>query len=208
MTNSTQKVERDEVLYAFHQSCTQPTVEDIIEWVNKYPQFADDIRIHAAIARDWAAREEISNEEVDQVTLDRAFSRALNIVYEAGQRSSTSNDSVAQSFQQLMSACNKDVPAIASEIGITHGMKRSILADLVNGRMRPPIGKRFTAAVMKALSIPIEAFNRAVQMAINAPRIGHANADAIQEIKPLSYEEIIKDSNLAPEQKDYWLERD
>jgi hypothetical protein len=208
MINSAQKVERDEVLYAFHQSCTSPTVEDIIEWVNKYPQFADDIRTHAAITRDWLAREETSNEEVDQVTLDRAFSRALNIAYEAGQRSSTSNDSTAQSFQQLMAACNKDIPAIASEIGVTHGMKRSILADLVNGRMRPPIGKRFTAAVMKALSIPIEAFDSAVQMAINAPRIGHAKAVAIQEVKLLSYEEIIKNSALAPEQKDYWLEGD
>lgn len=208
MTNSTQKVERDEVLYAFHQSCTRPTVEDIIEWANKYPQFADDIRMHAAIAWDWAAREATSSEEVDQVTLDRAFSRALNIVYEAGQRSSTASDSVAQSFQQLMATCNKDVPALAAEIGVTHGMKRSILADLVNGRMRPPIGKRFTAAVMKALSIPIGSFDNAVRMALNAPRVGHANADIIQEVKPLSYAEIIKDSALAPEQKQYWLEDD
>lgn len=208
MTNSIQKVERDEVLYAFHQSCSKPTARDIIEWVNKYPQFADDIRMHAAIARDLAAREEISSEEVDQVTLDRAFSRALNIAYEAGQRSSTANDSVAQSFQQLMTACNKDVPTLAAEIGVTHGMKRSILADLVNGRMRPPIGKRFTAAVMKALSIPIESFDNAVRMALNAPRVGHANADIIQEVKPLSYAEIIEDSALTAEQKQYWLEDD
>ena len=208
MTNSIQKVERDEVLYAFHQSCSQPTIEDIIEWVNKYPQFADDIRMHAAIARDLAAHEEISDEEVDQVTLDRAFSRALNIVYEAGQRNSTASDSVAQSFQQLMAACNKDVPALAAEIGVAHGMKRSILADLVNGRMRPPIGKRFTDAVLKALSIPIESFDSAVQMALNAPRIGYANADKIQEVKPLSYAEVIKDSDLPPEQKQYWLEDD
>lgn len=206
MTDSTQNIERDEVLYAFHQSSTQPTIEDIVEWVNKYPQFADDIRTHAAIARDWVAREQTSNEEVDQVTLDRAYSRALNILYEAGQRSTPANDSVAQSFQQLMSACNKAVPVLAAEIGVSHGMKRSILADLVNGRMRPPIGKRFTAAVMKALAIPIDTFDSAVRMALNAPRIGHAKADVIREVKPLSYEEIIKDSDLTSEQKRYWLE--
>lgn len=206
MTDSTQNIERDEVLYAFHQTCTRPTIEDIDEWVNKYPQFADDIRTHAAIARDWIAREDTSNEEVDQVTLDRAYSRALNILYEAGQRSISSNDSVAQSFQQLMSACNKAVPALATEIGIFHGMKRSILADLVNGRIQPPIGKRLTVAVMKALTISKDTFDSAVRMAINAPRIGHAKADVIQKVKPLSYEEVIKNSDLTPEQKRYWLD--
>ena len=51
-------VDRDEVLFAFHQTCTDPTAEQIIEWVERFPQFADDIRAHAAILKDWAADED------------------------------------------------------------------------------------------------------------------------------------------------------
>ena len=45
------------MLFAFHQACKQPSAEDILEWTSRYPQFADDIRADAAVARDWAARE-------------------------------------------------------------------------------------------------------------------------------------------------------
>lgn len=46
----------DDVLFAFHQACLRPTAEEIIDWTTRYPQFADDIRAHAGVARDWAAR--------------------------------------------------------------------------------------------------------------------------------------------------------
>ena len=45
---------RDEVLYAFHRAYERPSAAEIIEWVTRYPQFAEDIRGHAALARDWA----------------------------------------------------------------------------------------------------------------------------------------------------------
>jgi hypothetical protein len=50
-------MERDEVLFTFHEAYERPTAENIIEWTRRYPQFADDIRAHAAVAWDWAATE-------------------------------------------------------------------------------------------------------------------------------------------------------
>ena len=35
---------KDEVLFAFHEACEQPSAEDIIAWTRRYPQYADDIR--------------------------------------------------------------------------------------------------------------------------------------------------------------------
>lgn len=203
MTNSKQDLDRDEVLYAFHQLCERPTIEDISEWVTKYPQFAEDIRTHAAIARDWAACDGNSDEQVDQVTLDRAFSRALNIVYDAKQRQMR-DPSNNQSFSQLMAARNITIPVIAQEIGI----ERSVIADLIGGRIRPPIGKRLTQAVTKTLLVSVEHFADALQMALGSPKMGMAKACRVPTIEPQSYEYVIKNSGMSQEAIRYWLEED
>lgn len=205
MTDTNQHNERDEVLYAFHQECSRPNLEDICKWIDRYPQFAEDIRLHAAIARDWdASKEGILSEMPDQVMLDNAYSRALNIAYEAKQKRLTSNISESRSFQQLMTERGKDVPVLATEIG--HGIKRSVLADLVNGVMRPPIGHRLSQSVTRALSISLDAFNDALQVALGAPRMGHAKAGTAPVVKTRSYQEIVKDSGMSPEQQQYWLD--
>lgn len=207
MTDNNQNIDRDEVLYAFHKSCARPTIEDIFEWAKRYPQFAEDIRLHAAITRDWEAREEDAS-AVPDVMLDRAYSRALSTLYAADLANDTVDVSASQSFQQLMSACGKDVPALALEIGGDKGIARSVLADLVNGGMRPPIGRRFSESVMRALSIKLETFNNALQKAIATPRIGYAKANVAPTIKARSYEDILKDSGMKPEQIRYWLDED
>ena len=44
MTAAIKNKDRDEVLFAFHQACNDPTAQEIIKWVKRYPQFANDIR--------------------------------------------------------------------------------------------------------------------------------------------------------------------
>ena len=83
MTDRSQTLGRDDVLFAFHEACPRPTVEEIIDWTTRYPKFADDIRAHAAVARDWATREGLPSEEPDETRLARAYSRALNALYKA-----------------------------------------------------------------------------------------------------------------------------
>lgn len=56
MTGPEKLNRRDEVLFAFHEACDAPSPEDIIAWAEKYPEYADDIRAHGAIRRDWAAQ--------------------------------------------------------------------------------------------------------------------------------------------------------
>lgn len=64
MTEPILVADRDEVLYAFHRAYDRPTAEQIVEWVTKYPQFAEDIRTHAAISWDWAARDALHNVQI------------------------------------------------------------------------------------------------------------------------------------------------
>ena len=209
MTDRTQTPDRDEVLFAFHQACTCPSIEEIIEWTTKFPQFADDIRAHAAVSRDWDARKDIQSEVPDEMMLTRAYSRALNALYNAEvEDASTGNASAFQTFHQILSSSGKDVPMLAREIGRDIGIARSVLADMVNGAMRAPVGRRFLNAVVGALSITSDDFNSALQAALNAPRLGQAKANTTPTVIPRSYEDIIRCSSMTPEQIRYWLDED
>lgn len=62
---------RDEVLFAFDQACSRPTATQIIEWCERFPQFADDIRAFAAISRELADRAAVPAEMADESMLAR-----------------------------------------------------------------------------------------------------------------------------------------
>src|SRR5580704_5025339 len=154
MTDHTQTPGRDDVLFAFHEACPRPTVEQLIDWTTRYPQFADDIRAHAAVARDWAAREGLPSEEPNETMLARAYSRALNALYKADAEAKPAAEAdAAQSFQDIIAARGTSVAALQREVGGTVGIGRGVLADLVNGAMRGPVGQRFLDAFCRALAI-------------------------------------------------------
>jgi hypothetical protein len=194
---------KDEVLFAFHQACDNPTTEQIIEWTHRYPQFADDIRAHAAIARDWAARKGFPDVQPDADMLAHGHSRVLNALYNAEVAAKAAGEP-CESFQEMMAERRTDVPRLARELDIA----RSVLADLVNGGVLAPIGKRLVNAFTRALSITVEAFDAALQRSLNSPRLGHAKADGPPTITPRPYEEVIRSSNMALDRKEYWLSED
>jgi hypothetical protein len=194
---------RDEVLFAFHEACEQPSAEDIIEWTRRYPQFADDIREHATVARDWAARKGLPAMEPDETMLARGHSRVLNVLYNAEVAAKAAGEP-CESFQQIMAERGTDVPRLARELDIA----QCVVADLVNGGVLAPIGQRLLNAFTRVLSITAEAFDGALQRALNAPRLGHAKADGAPTIIPRPYEEVIRTSNMLPERVEYWLSDD
>ncbi len=159
MTRNTPPATRDEVLFAFHQDCERPTAEQILDWTRRYPQFADDIRAHAAVARDWAAMEGRPAELPDETLLARGFSRVLDALYNAETvvEAAAPATTPQASFHELMAARRTDVRALARELDI----ERGVIADLMSGRMRAPAGKRFASAVTAALSISPEVFEQA-----------------------------------------------
>ena len=205
MTDRSQTPGRDDVLFAFHEVCPRPTVEEIIDWTTRYPQFADDIRAHAAVARDWAAREGLPAEEPDETRLARAYSRALNALYRADAEPKAAEGDAAQSFHDIIAARGTSVAALAREVGGAVGIGRSVLADLVNGAMRGPVGQRFLDAVCRAIAITHDRFYAALEKALAEPRLGLAKADAAPTVNARSYEEVIRDSDMTPEQIRYWL---
>jgi hypothetical protein len=205
MTERDKTTDRDEVLFAFHQSCDKPTAEQIVSWIQRYPQFAEDIRAHAAVAWDWAMSGSLRSPEVDPSLCAQGYSQALNIIYNE-ERSSASIDAApsGRTFQQLLSATGKEVHHLARELDIDRG----VLADLFNGWMLPPVCKRLADRVVGCLNTTSEEFNTAMQLALQHPRLGHAKADKTPAVIPRRCEAIIRESNMSPERKRYWLGED
>jgi hypothetical protein len=205
MTDQIKTADRDEVLFAFHQECERPSAEQIVTWVNRFPQFAEDIRAHAAVAWDWATQTAEREVEVDEILSSRAYSQALNIIYNAKTSSAPANDPTpCRTFQQMQDAIGKETYQLAKELGVA----RSVLADLFNGWMRPPIRKRLVGGLMSLLNGTSEEFGFALECALRQPRLGHAKADQTPVVVQRLCDEIIRDSNMTQERKRYWLEED
>ena len=205
MTDQTKATRRDEVLFAFHQECAIPTLNQIINWTQRYPEFADHIRAHAGIMRDWAANEEAEEEVVDELMMNRARSRALNAIYNA-QAVEQDNIQAAPetTFDQLLSGAGLDTRQLGRAIDIG----RDVLSDLFRGRMSPPIGPRLIKALLDQLKATRAQFDRALAYAQSHPSMGHAKASQQPTIIQCSYEESIRRSSMSPERKSYWLEED
>jgi hypothetical protein len=206
MTDQIKTADRDEVLFAFHQECERPSAEQIMAWVNRFPQFADDIRAHAAVAWDWATQNVDSEVEVDESMSARAYSEALNIIY-AAETSAVPAQAVtpySRTFQQLQVAVGKETYQLAREMDVG----RTVLADLFNGWMMPPIRRRLIDALQSLLGITHDEFEAALNSALNTPRFGHAKASHTPTAIQRPCDDIIRDSNMSPARKRYWLEED
>lgn len=205
MTDEIKTADRDEVLFAFHQECERPSAEQIVAWVNRFPQFAEDIRAHAAVAWDWATETVDSKVEVDESKLARAYSEALNIIYSA--ETSTLPEQIATSvrtFQQMQAAVGKETYQLARELDVG----RTVLADLFNGWMLPPIRRRLIDALQSLFGITRDEFDAALKCALSTPRFGHAKASHTPTGIVRPCDDIIRDSNMSPARKLHWLEED
>jgi hypothetical protein len=205
MTDLAKTTERDEVLFAFHEALERPTAADIVEWTKRYPQFADDIRAHAAIAWDWATSGKYAEQPVDEVMAARAYSQALNIIYSAPPSQVTAETAKpCRTFQQMQEAIGKETYQIARELDVG----RSVLSDLFNGCMNPPIRKRLIDSLLTKLNTTLEEFHGALDFARQSPSMSHAKSHHIPSVLPRSCDQIIRDSNMSDDRKRYWLEED
>jgi hypothetical protein len=205
MNDPNRTKERDEILFALHRECSNPTAEQIIAWIERYPQFADDIRSHAAIIKDWVAREGKPVLEPSESMLSRSHSRAMDALYKA-QIAPVAEQAGATglTFEQIMASRGTDVPELSRKLNIARG----VLSALVSGRMLAPVGERLIAALTSYLSISRDVFNRALQSAQATPRLGHAKADGAPSVIPCTYEDLVRASSMPEERKQYWLGED
>ncbi|HKX50763.1 MAG TPA: hypothetical protein VJQ48_10080 [Candidatus Binatia bacterium] len=209
MTNKNQTPTRDDVLFAFHEEFAKPNARQIIEWMKKFPQFADDIQAHAAVSLDWAARGDETQKEPSESSLASAYSRALSALYNAEIEADAAQDNGStRSLREILAACGKDVPSLQIEIGGSVGIVRSVLADLFNGAMLPPLSNRLKNTIRGALSLTVGEFQAAHERTLASPRLGHANSTTTPTVNARSCEDIIRNSGMTFLQIKYWLDED
>ena len=205
MSDQIKTADRDEVLFAFHQECERPTAEQIVAWANRFPQFADDIRAHAAVAWDWATQIVDSEVEIDESMSARAYSEALNIIYAAETSAETAQTVThSRTFQQMQAAVGKETYQLAREMDVGRG----VLADLFNGWMLPPIRNRLIDGLVSLLGTTRKEINSALELAMSSPRLEHAKSNRTPVVKARPCDDIIRESNMSPSRKRYWLEED
>ena len=204
MIEQNRNPERDDVLFAFHQTCDNPTAEQVSDWTRRYPQYADDIREHAALRAQWASESDEQGTEPDESMLARGRSHALNLLHSARQEAAAQNVS-EKTWPQAVSAAGFDIPRLARCINID----RMVLAELNAGRMRLPLGRRLADALSDVLGMSVAWLERAVSDLLAGPRrLGHAKADEAPTINTRSYAEVIQASSMSEAEKHYWLGED
>ncbi|MBB3302856.1 hypothetical protein FHT72_006813 [Rhizobium sp. BK077] len=204
MIRSPRENNRDRALYEFHVACPHPTAAQIIEWTERYPEFAEDIRIHAAITLDWDAADsmgEPTDLPISDTMMARARSRVLNALFQSESEAATREAEPSIGFHEMLEQRGQRVHEVARELGIG----RDVLADLFNGWMIEPVGRMLIDAVRGFFGISEATFQRAYKHAFDNPTLQHAKSSGPPIIPRRSYAEIIAGSNMAQERKKYWL---
>lgn len=205
MIEQNRNPDRDDVLFAFHQTCDNPTDEQVSEWTRRYPQYADDIREHASLRAQWASESDEPGAEPDESMLARGRSHALNLLHGVHQEAAAAQKVSEKTWPQALSAAGFDIPRLARCINID----RMVLAELNAGRMRLPLGRRLTDALTDVLGMSAAWLERVVSDLLAGPRrLGHAKADEAPTINTRSYAEVIHASSMSETEKSYWLGED
>ena len=155
MTNQNRTEDRDEVLFALHRTFNDPTAQQIIELVHRFPQFGDDIHAHAVILKDWADRKGLPIEEPDEAMLSRGRSRALEALDNAEvARTLDQSSASSRSFGDLHVA---EALAISAN-AVATDVHRSISSPGANGLFRmwnPPNYTMACAVVVVTLVLSL-----------------------------------------------------
>lgn len=202
MNNENIAARRDEVLFEFHRQCQRPTAEQIVDWAERYPEFADDIREHAAARLSWIAMERLPAIEPDDALIARGRSRALNAIHNAQVAAQAAEGEQNASFESLMRNCELNVPKLARALDID----RSVIADMAAGRMLPPLGERFAQALSAALRTNVVTIHAALLRACQSPTLGHAKAKLAPSILQRPYADIVRSCAMPEERILFWLD--
>ncbi len=190
---------RDEVLIAFHEECDIPTRADVERWMQAHPDFAQDIREHAAIRLAMVADLVEHPAQLDDNMVARGRSRVQAAMFEA-----EAGDLAAPSgptLTAMLKSAGLTLPDLARRLPI----KRVVVADLFAGRMRD-VRPRFSTAISRELCVSVAAFNVAHAHAARIPALGgRAKSVGQPVVNQRSFEEIIRSSGMSDEEIAYWL---
>jgi len=195
--------ERDEVLIAFHEECDIPTRADVERWTRAHPDFAQDIREHAAVRLAMIADMVEQPAQLDDNMIARGRSRVQAAMFaaEAEDRVVDATTASGPTLNAMLKSSGLSQPELARRLPI----KRIVVADLFAGRMRD-LRPRFSTAVSRELGVSLAEFNVAHAHAARIPVLGGRAKSVGQPVaNQRTFEEIIRSSGMSEEEIAYWL---
>jgi len=201
MSSSDKTTERDEVLYAFHLAFDPPVASVLADWVERYPEYTDDILSHAEFLFE-AAKTGDEKLAASEELLASGRSQVLDEIYKAEARAQLTGEASDKSFVVLLKDAEQTVPSLARQLDIGRG----VLTDLVQGRAKPPVRDRVVDALAEALKTTSFAVHSAINLTFAAPQMGMAKASEKPTARQRTLDEIIEnDPTMTPERKAFWL---
>ena len=179
------------VAMAFTTACPAPTDAQISEWAARHPEHAEEIRDLARIMREDPEQDAPEDDAEADAMVARVVGAGMSRL--DALRRPTLPDLVAQG--------GTSVPKVAAAIGIDRG----VLADIIAGRLQPPIGPRLVAALASALGTAGRTVREAVSASFDAPLAGHASSAAPSAQQGRTYAQSIAASAMPEDRKAYWL---
>ena len=187
--------DRDMVLCAFMKACPEPTPAQVADWRKRHPQYADDI---VAVAADMLAAHMIPQPEPPEPTAAELaeWDRA-----DAAMAAAITGHAPGPSLADLIDAAGNDIPGLAEALAID----RDVLAMVEDGHVMLPVGKALVEALAKAMAKPAALIRDAISTSFWTPQVARAKADGMPTLRRVSYEQAIRESDMTPEQKAFWL---
>jgi len=82
------------------------------------------------------------------------------------------------------------------------------LDGAASGQYCSRIRARLIDSLLRLFSATSEEFNFALDFALHAPRLGHAKSSHVPSVVARPCDEIIRESSMSDERKNYWLGED
>ena len=188
---------RELVLCMFMDECPIPTPEQVASWRKRYPQFSAAISELASDLLVEHAFPEPAAPEPTEAELARWHREAMDMAAEiTGYRQS------AITMAEMLQAAGTDVPRLADALGFD----RVVLADLEEGSIALPIGRKLVDAMTEALKTSAALVQDAMTNAAWSPRMAYAKAEGPPSTIQIPYRQAILESDMTDERKAFWLD--
>ena len=197
----------DDALNTFVQQNDRPTAENVQEWVNRYPQFRQDLVEFAAV---WAEQlvlppaEEIGA-EAEKLLVDRAMSHVLNVAYSRDVQTrdeAASDDPVDSLTQDAQRAGFSPL-----QLGKACGLDIGLLSKLNNRQILPAT---IPAKLIRLLADHLHKTIAAIKAYFAKPPVAATGKAFLARGKPTytgqqRFADAVRLSSLSDEEKTRWL---
>ena len=197
----------DDVLNAYVEENDGPTAENLQEWVNRYPQFQEDLVEFAAV---WVEQLVLPpaaemGAEAERRLVDRAMSHVLNVAYSRDvetQEQAASDDPVDSLTQDAQRAGMKPL-----QLARACGLDLGVLSKLNNRQIQP---WTIPAELIRILAEHLHKTASGIKVYFAGPPLGPTGKAFLSRNKPTStgqqdFADAVRASSLSDEEKARWL---